>query len=96
MDVADVGFISFCFSKRLYTVSNIKGSDSDVVLLNHKAKAEPDEDVFIIPLMASTATKLRNVSAVGNYAINIEWEDGHSYGMYNWHYLRVLCEKLRG
>ena len=57
-------------------------------------KAEPDDDVFVIPLMVTTATKLRNVSAVGNYAINIEWEDGHSYGMYNWHYLRVLCEKM--
>lgn len=58
-------------------------------------KSEPDDDVFVIPLMATTATKLRNVSAVGNYAINLEWEDGHNYGMYNWHYLRVLCERMK-
>jgi len=23
--------------------------------------------------------------------LTIVWEDGHDYGIYNWHYLRALC-----
>ena len=57
-------------------------------------KPEPDEEVFTIPLMNAAATRLRNVQAVGNYAINLEWEDGHKYGIYNWHYLRALCAQM--
>jgi len=34
---------------------------------------------------------LRKIEAVGAYAISVEWEDGHHYGIYNWHYLRALC-----
>lgn len=56
-------------------------------------KPEPDDDVFTIPLMDSRAHKLVNVGAVGNYAIGIEWGDGHSHGIYNWHYLYVLGQK---
>ena len=58
-------------------------------------KPEPDEDVFFIPLMSAEASRMKNLGAVGNYAINIEWEDGHKYGIYNWHYLRVLCDRMR-
>jgi DUF971 family protein len=31
------------------------------------------------------------VSAVGGYAIQFHWADGHTYGIYNWEYLRDLC-----
>jgi DUF971 family protein len=58
-------------------------------------RPEPDASMFTIPLMAVQATQLKNVEAVGNYAINIEWEDGHKYGIYNWHYLRALCAEMR-
>ena len=57
-------------------------------------KPEPEEDVFTIPLMDVNLTKLVNLEAVGNYAINIEWGDGHKHGIYNWHYLYSLCEKM--
>jgi DUF971 family protein len=54
-------------------------------------KSEPDEAVFATDLPDSSETRLVNVSAVGSYAISITWEDGHDYGIYNWHYLRALC-----
>ena len=54
-------------------------------------KAEPDAEVFAAELPDSTETRLVNVNAVGSYAISIVWEDGHDYGIYNWHYLRALC-----
>jgi DUF971 family protein len=33
--------------------------------------------------------------AVGNYAVQIQWSDGHSTGIYTWQLLRDACE-LRG
>lgn len=57
-------------------------------------RSEPDEEVFTIPLMDTRATQMRDLKAVGNYAINIEWEDGHKHGIYNWHYLWALCQSM--
>jgi DUF971 family protein len=54
-------------------------------------RSEPDPKVFDLPLEDSPATRLQMVEAVGTYAILFEWEDGHHYGIYNWHYLRALC-----
>ena len=54
-------------------------------------KSEPDEDVFAKQMEDSLSTRLANVVAVGSYALTIVWEDGHDYGIYNWHYLRALC-----
>jgi len=58
---------------------------------HEKMSSEPDPEVFTLSLEDSTSTRLRNLEAVGTYAINIEWEDEHNYGIYNWNYLRVLC-----
>lgn len=54
-------------------------------------RSEPDPDVFALQLPESPATKIRNVEAVGSYALTIEWEDGHHFGIYNWRFLRLLC-----
>jgi DUF971 family protein len=51
----------------------------------------PDPEVFSMPEEDSPAVRMRNLEAVGTYALTIEWEDGHHYGIYNWYYLRVLC-----
>jgi DUF971 family protein len=32
------------------------------------------------------------ISAVGHYALNIEWSDGHHTGIYPWQLLLDLCE----
>ncbi len=52
---------------------------------------EPDADVWERRLEESAATRMNKIEAVGSYALTIEWEDGHHYGIYNWHYLRALC-----
>ncbi len=57
-------------------------------------KPEPDDDVFTIPLMNVASAQLVNLEAMGNYAINIEWGDGHNHGIYNWPYLYSLCLKM--
>ncbi len=35
--------------------------------------------------------KLREMRTVGNYAIEFQWDDGHSTGIYTFDYLRSLC-----
>ena len=54
-------------------------------------RPEPDPEVFQRQLEDSSSTRLARIEAVGQYAITIEWEDGHHYGIYNWHFLRALC-----
>jgi len=33
----------------------------------------------------------RKARAVGRYAISFDWNDGHTSGIYSWHYLRSVC-----
>ena len=54
-------------------------------------RSSPDPEVFDVILPDSPATRLKNIEPVGNYAITIEWEDGHHFGIYRWDYLRELC-----
>ncbi len=37
--------------------------------------------------------ELKRIEPVGNYAISAVWGDGHDSGIYDWAYLRNLCEK---
>jgi DUF971 family protein len=53
--------------------------------------SEPDLQIYSLPDTDMPATRLRNLEAVGTYALTIEWEDGHHYGIYNWGYLRAMC-----
>ena len=35
--------------------------------------------------------QLEEIRAVGNYAVEFRWQDGHSTGIYSYDYLRDLC-----
>lgn len=54
-------------------------------------KSEPDDKVFEFEYEDTPATRLVTVKATGSYGITLVWEDGHDYGIYNWHFLRALC-----
>jgi DUF971 family protein len=43
------------------------------------------------PLPEGWSAELQSVEAVGHYALQPVWSDGHSYGIYSWEYLRQLC-----
>ncbi len=36
------------------------------------------------------ALKIEGVQPVGNYALQIRWNDGHDTGIYTWEYLRSI------
>lgn len=56
-------------------------------------KSQPDDAMFIIPLMDAKMTKLTGINPVGGYAISLEWADGHSHGIYTWDYLYALHQQ---
>lgn len=47
----------------------------------------PDDLLKLIPRRSYTVT---GVSAVGNYAMQPSWDDGHHTGIYTWEYLRLI------
>jgi len=34
--------------------------------------------------------KIKNIEAVGGYAVQVSWKDGHNTGIYSWEYLKKL------
>ncbi|MGO8717679.1 MAG: DUF971 domain-containing protein [Acidobacteriaceae bacterium] len=52
-----------------------------------QAKPEPKT---ALPLF-KPALRPKHVQAVGRYAISFDWNDGHTSGIYSWHYLRSVC-----
>jgi DUF971 family protein len=56
-----------------------------------KMSSTPPSEVFELEIEDSPRTRLNNIEAVGTYALNPHWEDGHQFGIYTWEYLRALC-----
>lgn len=44
----------------------------------------------ILPAGVSRATEFTGAKTVGNYAIQIDWADGHRTGIYDFQYLRMI------
>lgn len=52
---------------------------------------EPAAPTADLLKMYAPPPKPRSAHPVGRYAIQFEWLDGHSGGIYSWEYLRRLC-----
>ena len=52
---------------------------------------DPDPAIFNRHLPDSPQVRLKNIVAVGSYALSPIWEDNHDFGIFNWYYLRALC-----
>lgn len=46
----------------------------------------------VLPAGIDRATVFADAKLVGNYAIQITWGDGHSTGIYDFRYLRIIDE----
>jgi DUF971 family protein len=40
--------------------------------------------------------RLEGMETIGNYAVRLAWNDGHSSGLYTWDTLERLCRELTG
>jgi DUF971 family protein len=61
------------------------GCQGETVLLHHYAAPPP-------ATAAPGRYELKGAAAVGNYAMQFRWGDGHGEGIYTWETLRSLCE----
>ena len=57
----------------------------------HGTKPAAFDADLVLNLRSDTATKLESLEQAGNYALQINWQDGHRFGIYPWNYLRSLC-----
>lgn len=60
----------------------------DLRMQHHQAPANPFQVVTEVTTQDVHPVRL---SPVGNYALHIEWSDGHHTGIYPWDMLRNLC-----
>jgi DUF971 family protein len=51
-----------------------------------KAEAAPNPLQLYRP-----ALKIEEIEPVGNYALRLKWNDGHSTGIYSWEHFRLIC-----
>jgi len=57
-----------------------------------KTDGDSKEGLSLLPILTPGQNELRGVQAVGNYAFQLTWGDGHQTGIYSYEYLRQLCE----
>jgi DUF971 family protein len=43
-----------------------------------------------IPIMGQSQVTVKSIKPVGSYAVSISWMDGHSTGIYEYTYLKML------
>lgn len=48
-------------------------------------------DVSLLYLTPNEGMNLEKIDAVGSYALQMVWSDGHWTGIYTWEYLRQAC-----
>jgi DUF971 family protein len=54
-------------------------------------KSEYSKEVATPFQMYKPTLKMLSVEAVGNYAVRIDWSDGHNTGIYSFDHLRKIC-----
>lgn len=50
-------------------------------------------DLDVLHNTKNESLTLDEVTAVGSYAIQFMWSDGHYTGIYTWEFLKQACEK---
>lgn len=56
----------------------------------HQYMGEPVDPMVVLNTAAGDI-ELTDAVAIGSYAIQFFWNDGHSSGIYSWTYLRDAC-----
>jgi DUF971 family protein len=67
-------------SKATLNIEWEDGAESEYPLAGLRSRGSPD--LLLIPLEDGRSTVLERVDLVGNYAIQLVWGDGHSYGIF--------------
>lgn len=57
-----------------------------------KDESTPSGVKFFMPTIKPGQNDLKELTPVGNYALNAIWGDGHNSGIYTWEYFRIVFE----
>ena len=57
-----------------------------------KQAMEQGEEQTLLPILTPGQNELASVEPIGNYALQMQWKDGHKTGIYTFDYLRQICE----
>jgi DUF971 family protein len=60
--------------------------------LEHRKPGQPPPKPAALLPMYTPPPKPASAHAVGRYALQFNWQDGHSGGIYSWDYLRRVCQ----
>ena len=56
-----------------------------------RAPGQPAAQPKLLLPMFKPAPKPASAERVGNYALRLNWNDGHNSGIFSWDYLRRIC-----
>jgi len=76
------------------------GTQDELLLTNvrwncpcaHCSKARAEEDGHHFTIFQKEQLTIKKIKPVGNYAVQIVWEDGHDSGIYTYELLKKLAE----
>ncbi len=57
----------------------------------HENMGQHNDPENLLDLVSDQVYTVQHLEIVGNYALQFQWSDGHSSGIYTWDYLRRLC-----
>jgi DUF971 family protein len=60
--------------------------------LEGRKPGEPKPKPAAVLPMYAPPPKPASAHAVGRYALQFNWQDGHTAGIYSWEYLRRMCQ----
>jgi len=84
----------------IYSLEGLRRSCPCVECAGGHDKMGQPADPVVFRLPATRRWKIVDLQEVGNYAMQIFWDDGHNTGLYRWEYLRDLCpieyDQLKG
>lgn len=70
--------------------AELQRKDEQLKKENAALKAAPSLDSPLLP-MFKPKLRARSAHAVGNYALQIDFNDGHATGIYSFDFLRAIC-----
>ena len=86
--------------KSVYTISKLRGACPCALCRSIREKQDPHAlmqpekpkrpVLTVLPGNYSQPLAVVGAEMVGNYAIRLDWSDGHGSGIYSWQYLREI------
>ena len=87
---------------KLLIINWENGEESSIKLTNLRLKCpcadckteRNEQSSSYVPIFSDNEVTIKNMKLTGNYAVSIEWKDGHNTGIYEFTYLYKISNKI--